>query len=387
MKEKVTDYWFTIEPYVFIGLTDQYALLYNTLDGITIESDKKEVINLLYEIIQKDNCGVILLTEEKYNNNNIKAFIRELREKYMGDIIDVTLSHGKPIQLLPFFNFSDTDKLSIYKKHTFASDRNVLKNLFEVNLHLNLETDVVKLISFLKSIPGNPTFNIIGNMEELPHCNEILSYLDQHISPKNIICSYKHLLVLQSDFKSDFSYRVSVDFPIDEQKWNRSRMVLLNQDLLVEYVFQVSSYEDCQQAELLVENFQIEKYRLNPVYTGDNIHFFEENVFLSKEDILSTRMTIKDFFSRQAINLYDFGKINILPTGDVYANLNHPVLGNIYTENIYEIVQKEIDKGKSWFNIRNQAPCNNCVYQWFCPSPSDYEIIMGRTNLCYIKNN
>lgn len=387
MKENVTDYWFTIEPYVFIGLTDQYALLYNTLDGITIESDKIEVINLLHEIIQKNNYGVILLTEERYNNNNIKIFIRELREKYMGDIIDVTLSQGKPIQLLPFFNFSDADKLNIYKKHTFASDRNVLKNLLEINLHLNFETDVVKLISFLKSIPGNPTFNIIGNMEEIPNYNEILSYLDEHISPKNIICSYKHLLVLHSDFKSDFSYRVSIDFPVDEQQWNRSRMILLNQDWPVEYVFQVSSYEDCQQAELLVENFQIEKYRLNPVYTGNNIHFFEENVFLSKEDILSTRMTIKDFFSRQAINLYDFGKINILPSGDVYANLNHPMLGNIYTENIYEIVQKEIDKGKSWFNIRNQAPCNDCVYQWFCPSPSDYEIIMDRPNLCYIKNN
>jgi pseudo-rSAM protein len=387
MKEKATDYWFIIEPYVFIGLTNQYTLLYNTLDKIIIESDKIEVINLLRELIQKDNYGVILLTEQRYRNNNIKDFVRELREKYMGDIIDVSLSKGKPIQLLPFFNFSDTNKLNIYKIHNFSSDRNILKNLFEINIHLNFETNVAKLISFLKSIPGSQTFNIIGNIGEVTNYSEILSYLDQYPSPKNILCSYKHLIALQPDFENNFSYRVSIDFPIDEQQWNRSSMILLRQALPVEYVFDVSSFEDCQQAEQLVEKFQIEKYRLNPVYTGDNIQFFEENVFLSKEDILSTTMTIKDFFSRQAINLYDFGKINILPTGDVYANLNHPVLGNIYTDNIYEIIQKEIDDGKSWFNIRNHAPCNNCVYQWFCPSPSDYEITIGRTNLCYINNN
>jgi pseudo-rSAM protein len=52
----------------------------------------------------------------------------------------------------------------------------------------------------------------------------------------------------------------------------------------------------------------------------------------------------------------------------------------------HEIVHKEIDNGKSWFRIRNQAPCNDCVYQWLCPSPSDYEIAIGRQNLCHINN-
>jgi len=172
---------------------------------------------------------------------------------------------------------------------------------------------------------------------------------------------------------------------MDMQQWNQSRQILLDQTLPIEYIFEVSSIEDCQQAEQLIEQFQIEKYHLNPIFTGDNIRFFEENVFLSKEDIFSTPMTIKDFFSRQAINLYDFGKINILPNGDTYANLNHPMLGNIYTDSIYEIVSKEVEEGKSWFRIRNQAPCNSCIYQWLCPPPSDYEIQIGRPNLCHVK--
>jgi len=102
---------------------------------------------------------------------------------------------------------------------------------------------------------------------------------------------------------------------------------------------------------------------------------------------LTALMSIKDFFSRQVMNIYDFGKINIMPDGETYANLNYSSLGNIYTDSIYEIVQKEIDEGKSWFRIRNQAPCDECVYQWLCPSPSNYEMDLGRPNLCNVKKN
>jgi pseudo-rSAM protein len=376
------DYWFTIEPYVFVGLTNKCVLLYNTLDRAIIESDKTEVIELLRETLQEESCGVVLLTNEQYKQKNINDFICELREKYMGDTIDVALSKGKPVQLLPYFNFPD--KLEIYKKHNFSPLKNILENLSEISIHVDATTDLTKLIPYLKSIPGNPTFNIIGNVEDVTNYSELISYFDQYLFPKNLLCSYKNVITLQPNFENNFSYRISVHFPIDMQLWNHSRRILLNQTLPVEYVFDVSSEEDNQQVEQFVEQFQIEKYRLNPIYTGDNIRFFEKNVFLTKEDILSASMSIKDFFSRQSMNLYDFGKINIMPNGDAYANLNHPALGNIYTDNIYEIVHREVETGKSWFRIRNLAPCNVCVYQWLCPPPSNYEIAIGRPNLCHV---
>jgi pseudo-rSAM protein len=378
-----TDYWFSIEPYVFVGITKKCVLLYNTLDGATIESDKDEVIELLQETLKKENCGVVLLTNERYKQKDINSFISELREKYMGDIIEVALTKGKPIQLLPFFNFPN--KQEIYKKHNFSPLKDVLENLSEISIHVDSTTDVTKLIPFLLSIPGNPTFNIIGNIEEVANYSKLLSYFVQHLSPKNMLCSYKNVIALQSAFENNFSYRISVHFPIDIQQWNNSRQLLLNQTLPVEYVFGVSSDDDCLKAEQFIDRFKIEKYRLNPVYTGDNIRFFEENVFLTQKDILATFMTIKDFFARQSINLYDFGKINIMPNGDTYANLNHPALGNIYIDNIYEIVSKEVEEGKSWFRVRNQAPCDDCVYQWLCPSPSNYEIAIGRPNLCHVQ--
>ena len=304
----------------------------------------------------------------------------------MGDIIDVSLSKGKPVQLLSYFNFRKNNE--IYKKHNFSSRKNVLDNLSEINLHVDSTTNVFKLICFLQSIRKNLTFNIIGDIRTVANCNEMLFFLNQLNSVKNIFSSYKNVPSIQPAYNNNFAYQISICFPIDVQQWMKAKEILFNQTLSVEYIFDVSSEEDCLEAEQFVTQFQIEKYRLKPVYTGSNIRFFEENVFLSKEDILSVHQTVKDIFSHQAINVYDYGKINIISNGDVYANLNHEVLGNIYVDNIYEIVQKEVSKGESWFRIRDQAPCSNCVYQWICPSPSDYEILIGRPNLCsVIKGN
>ena len=380
------DYWFTIEPYVFVGLTNKSVLLYNTLDKVTLESDKEDVIDLMQETLKIENCGVVLLKNEIYQQKNINNFVCELRKKYMGDIIDVNLSHGKPVQLLPYYNFLNNDKIEIYKKQSFSSYKNIFESLSEISIYVDTSTELAKLMPFIHTIIGNPTFNIIGNLGEVKKYREILSYFNQRPSPKNILCSYENVVALQPFFENNFSYRISVHFPIDMEKWYQTWQILLNQTLPIEYIFDVSSEEDSQLAEEIIEQFHIEKYRLNPIYTGDNIQFFEENVFLTKEDITSTHMTIKDFFARQAVNTYDFGKINIMTNGDAYANLNHPMLGNIYTDNIYEIVDKEIEEGNSWFCIRNQEPCNNCVYQWLCPSPSNYEIAIGRPNLCHVKN-
>ena len=378
------NFWFLIEPYVYIKITNNCVLLYNTLDGVTLESAKTEVIQLINNYIKKENCGVILLSNDQYSNNHINDFISELREKYMGDIINVNLSNEKPVQILPYFNFLNDSNL--YKKHNFLQQKDLFDKLSQINIHVDSTTSVTKLVTFLLTIQGSLTFNIIGNMAEVENYNVLLSFFNQHTAPKTMISSYKDVIALQPTYENDFSYQISSHFPVNMQQWNKSRMILIHQTLPIEYVFDVTSDEDCIQAENIVEKSHIEKYRLNPVYTGDNISFFEENVFLHRKDILFIQLTIKDIFARQAMNIYDFGKINIMPNGDVYANVNFPSLGNIETDNIYEIIQKEIEEGKSWFRIRNHAPCDDCVYQWLCPSPSNYEIEIGRPNLCHVRN-
>jgi pseudo-rSAM protein len=301
----------------------------------------------------------------------------------MGDIIPVPLSNGKPVQLLPLYNFPD--KFEIYKKQSFSLDKNILKHLSEISIYVDSTINLSKLISFLQSLPGSPTFNLIGNIWAIEKHRSLLSFFDQHPAPKNLLCSYTHINPADESFKNNFSYKISVDFPIDAQQWDRSRQMLLEQTWPVEYIFNVSSEEDYQQAVQMIERFHIENHQLTPVYTGNNINFFKENIFLSQEDILSSSLSIKDLFTHQSVNTFDFGKITVLPIGDVYANINHPPLGNIATHSIHEMLYKEMNEGKSWFRIRNQAPCVDCIYQWLCPSPSNYEMAIGRPNLCHVK--
>lgn len=378
------DYWFTIEPYVFVSVTNKCVLLYNTLDGGTLESEKPKVIELLREMLLEKNCGVVLLKNEEYEQEDIHCFVQELRSKFMGDVIDITLSKGKPVQSLPYVNYFEKDEL--YKKLNFSLDKNVLKNLVEISINVDATTDLTVLIPFLKSIPGIAKYNLIGNIKAVKNYNELLSFLDQHPSKKSIQCSYADVMPLQPEFNNKFSYKLSVRFPVEMEQWENSRQMLHSQTLPVAYIFDLFSEEDHLQAERFAEQYQLEEYQLNPVYTGDNIRFFEENVFLTKEDILSTPLTLKDFFIHQSMNVSDFGKINILPNGEVYANIHYPALGNIDTHSIHEIVYNELEKGKSWFRTRNETPCKNCVYQWLCPPPSNYEIAIGRCNLCHVNN-
>lgn len=39
----------------------------------------------------------------------------------------------------------------------------------------------------------------------------------------------------------------------------------------------------------------------------------------------------------------------------------------------------------AYFLKRVQNPCNACIYQWLCPSPSNYELAIGKPNLCHVK--
>lgn len=125
--ERTSDYWFMIEPYVHINIANGYMLLYNTLDKETIISNNEKVINLLEELLQDENCGVTILKNEQYRQNDIHSFITNLREKYMGDIIDISLSKGKPIQILPHTNFCNKRN----EKYNFVKNANLLHFLNE----------------------------------------------------------------------------------------------------------------------------------------------------------------------------------------------------------------------------------------------------------------
>jgi pseudo-rSAM protein len=379
-----TQYWFTIEPYVYVSVGKHSTLLYNTLDGNTIITKQRKIRELIDELYLNDNCGVTLLADKRLVDKDIQSFVTDLRDKFMGDIIDVSLSLGKPVQLVPQLNLqTDIKKL---KQDDFRSvGEQIMNYLQEINIHFTEKgISSYEYFRFLLQIPKFSSLQLINLFDNI----EYQGLINKTFVPATIISSYNKFILKDLSFvPENFKFKVIVEFPVDTQQWHESMDILFKQKCSIEFVFKVTSNEDCEEAEKIIDQYNIENYELEPIYTGDNISFFEENIFPDENDILSTPLSMREIFAHQALNTFNFGKIHIMDNGDVHANIHHPALGNITAHSIQEILYREMNEGKSWLRIRDQKPCSDCIYQYLCPSPSNYEIVIGRPNLCNIINN
>lgn len=144
----------------------------------------------------------------------------------------------------------------------------------------------------------------------------------------------------------------------------------------------VSSEKEYQEALAWAKDKCVETMDIIPVFDGFNKDFFYNYVFLSKHDILCCQLNRKNVFSHMALNINTFGKITVMPNGKVYANpLSRPI-GDLSTS-IYNLIQTELDLNTSWRRTRdNLTYCHSCLFRYLCPSPTQYEIIMGENCIC-----
>ena len=168
---------------------------------------------------------------------------------------------------------------------------------------------------------------------------------------------------------SDDLKRIEILPDIDNVQWN----------------FIVASDSDLGKINALpqIEN---RRTKILPFYNGENLDFFAENVFMELDDIIENPIDRKNIFRHQTLNDNFFGKLFIMPSGDVYSNLLMPPIGNLSTCTIKELVYKELDEGNVWLKTRNTvSPCKNCLNKDLCPSISNYEFVIGKYNLCHVK--
>jgi pseudo-rSAM protein len=152
----------------------------------------------------------------------------------------------------------------------------------------------------------------------------------------------------------------------------------------VAWSYVITSEHDIESYEERIKDMESTMENLLPVYNGLNKHFFEDFIFINECDILSSGLSKREIFAHQAINTFFFGKLIIDCDGKVYSNLNSPSIGDINTP-LSTLLNKEISNSSSvWRMIRGRKPCANCIYQYLCPSPSNYELVMDRLNLCSV---
>lgn len=95
---------------------------------------------------------------------------------------------------------------------------------------------------------------------------------------------------------------------------------------------------------------------------------------------------MREIFRNKKLNANDFGTFIIFPDGSVKANINTKILGNINEISILELIYRELLENTAWRVVRNNMMCNNCLYQFLCPPPSNYEKVIGIPNLCHVED-
>lgn len=396
MIDKDKEYWFALETYVYTMFKNEQVLLYNTLDGEHVLSNNKYVVPLIEQLFTESNGGVIMLDKEELQNQDIYSFILDVREKFMGDVYDVTLFKSKPIQLYPILNFSrDVKKLKNIKSRSIGEQ--ALNHLHVMNINLD-SPDTKDILSFenLKSLLWQVQFANIQHLNIFMHNRTTLPEMDniKQLFNDYPIKSNWHILIQNIDNSICLSLpqnsllTVIIDNPVPENLFKTVVETIPPQMRdKSKFIFKIYNTEQYFEAEQLIIKYKLQKHSIQPGYNKKNLNFIRSEVFMTKDEIFEDKLSLKEIFANQTINTNDFGKLTILPNGDIYANTKFPKLGNIATNSIYEVIYKELDEGTSWLRIRDQKPCSDCIYQWICPAPSDLELSIGKPNLCHVQPN
>jgi len=389
-------------------------LFYNTLSGQHFTISPKEFLASVVEKLQDiDNGYCVELSESELTLKEIKDFVRSLRANYCGDIIAQKLTKMKPFSLYP--TLSVMKNREIQKSDTYLSMGERILNFLHVltvqitgicdlKYQTNLEAykqilscsysdnelDYEVIESIFKQISGCNfgSINIIGgDIFRYSEWKKLMLLLHQYAFRYYFFTDYRLLPFnekkLQELVSLSSCLHVTVSGEFEESVLKKAIHIIPDMDS--EVIFQITSEEQFLAAKTFCENNQIENCSSQPVYTGSNLDFFRNFIFMDETSIVETPVSKQTIYANMTLNASDFGKITIVSSGDVYANLNFPKLGNIKTDSIRDLLFHELYKGDSWFRIRDQKPCSECIYQWLCSPPSNYELCIGQPNLCHIK--
>jgi pseudo-rSAM protein len=413
--------WLYLEPFVHISEKQHKVLLYNTLNGKSLEyNSNNELYKLIKRLNRNKNLLVVSLSSIELQREDIKKFIHQLRKNFMGDIIDSFDGKQKPIQIKPIFNIHKSIKILKESKDVSVGTK-IMQNLSEISIQINdicdldckgcfdfhrqfhfctknqnqtHELDILNIEKILNDIYSARVSEIHitgGNILKYSKLTELMELFVKsaisvvfHIHYRNILPA-QELLYL---FKKNMAINVLTDEQIEHESVEQIKQLLEHKNIITNFTFIISNKSKFVIIDEMIKKTCIENYNIQPFYSNNNFSFFKENVFLSKRDIFDAKPSIYDIYLREVINPNFFGKLTILCNGDIYANTNLKTIGNIKSVHLAEAASKEMNTGTSWRKTRKKVyPCKDCLYKFLCPPISNYEYCIGRFNLCTIFNN
>ena len=405
------NYWLYIAPYVYCTIKTNHALLYNTRNEANMVVDDSRILALLQSMHQKENLGAIRIEGEVVKKTFQTDFLSEFCEKEMGEILEIEKFPEKPIQLMPVLNLQrDVEKtqkmaasdlsnnylsylseLTIYLCNDCSQNCLFCDNYFKQNLCCKTESyaknSVIDITLFEKIIAQLQHKNVGklnllgGNVFSYPHYGKLPDVLKTFRGQIHIWNHYGNFKKKNNTL--NYYYDIIVTYPLKEKSLE-AYLQSFDQSKL-KFHFYITNEIEYEKTESVISGYKLKNYSIKPVYTGNNSRFFEEYVYTGYEDIFQEKPTFRHIFAHQKLNTHFFGLLTVFSNGDVYANVNAGSLGNISEVSLTEIIDKEMQMNTAWRKTRDSFPCSECLYQYICPSPSNYETVINRTNLCHLK--
>lgn len=412
-----------MDNYVHISLKGDSLLLYNPLNGKILEyagSDYLPIFKLARRLQSPKNLLVVRLTAEDLSNKIIAGFVNDVRNRFMGNIIDTASVKEKPVQLMPMLKVhKDAEEIKKSAHHSVGTE--MMKYPVEISLYINgacsrdcsicpsafkqflcctqgintrreLEFDYIyDIFEQLRSAPLDRVNLLGGDIFKYSQWQQLTAFFNDKSRDFEIRLYVHYLNLLGQEGKLDqftdglVSLKVPVTLPLDKSKW----MEIMQSPSAVykdaEFLFLLENESQLPEAEEIITGFQLPNYSFQPFYNGGNEEFFSGNVFPDKEDLQESRPGTSEILARQIINPFNFGRLVILNNGSIHANINAPSLGNIKKNSLYTAIYKEMLKGRSWRRTRKKVkPCGQCIYNALCPPLSNYEYAFKKNNLCHI---
>lgn len=399
--------WFTLYPDTFIWIKQNVGVIYNS------KKTKGFWFKLTYRT--REICEELMLTSNLYTTDlsindmedaEINNWVNSVINTYDAGFL-TPKAEKRPISYPPILKiFNDVDYYTWEKKQGFGG--NILNNIHELTFYLNESEsgnnewfhqtiyplrncqplDVEKVISFIRHSknPFLSNINLVGNIFRYDKYERLLD----EIACLPLVCTikitykdfYDNILILRkTKFSKLLRFNVLVASSFLTSTW-----VNLN-EINADVTVSVLIASELEYNTFLNQFRNLPVYRdaaIVPIYDGSNLLFFENFVFLDQKDLNKIKLNKREVLMRHVLNINDFGKFTIMSNEEVFANVNFESLGTI-DDTVFSMTYKELESQHSWLRTRIQEPCCDCVYQWLCPSPSNYELAIGKPNLCHIK--
>lgn len=400
-------YWLTLNPDTFLWIKQREGFIYNTVNYQNVNFVSTPLLDELFvELLDIDNLYRIELSDETLKQAEVGSLVDKIVKTASGSI---TLNDGinrRPVSMKPVLKIQDDIKYYQWERNQ-GIDGNVIHNLHQMVFYINgsdfgedfyfkqtlfplreknrLDKDKIVKFSFnARKSPFLSVIALVGNIWEYPDYDLLLNELRSLERQIEIYVTEEDALLHSTEIgklgEGEMLHILVKDGKAVEQLLQEAEIKKAS------FSFIVTTENEYARALVIIDRHALVQAEIRPVYTETNALFFEEYLYLVGSDIKEIGLSKREIFARMSLNINDFGKLFISSNGTVYGNMNDNPIGSI-DESPHSIVYREMTEGKSWFRIRNQKPCCDCVYQWLCPSPSNYELVIGKPNLCRVIDN